>query len=52
LIDLLQEERSYADVQNRLAQAKYAFLLTSLQYKQAIGTLKPEDLVELNKFLD
>ena len=52
LIDLLQAERSYADVQNRLAQAKYAFLLTSLQYKQAIGTLKPEDLVELNKFLD
>jgi len=52
LIDLLQAERAYSDTQNRLSQAKYVFLLTSLQYKQAIGTLSPEDLFELNKFLD
>lgn len=52
LIDLLQAERAYSDTQNRLSQAKYVFLLTSLQYKQAIGTLSPEDLFELNTFLD
>ena len=41
LVDLLQAERNYSDTQNRLAQAKYGFIVTSLQFKQAVGLLKP-----------
>ena len=48
LVDLLQAERNYSDTQNRLAQAKYGFIVTSLQFKQAVGSLKPSDIVELN----
>ena len=48
LVDLLQAERNYSDTQNRLAQAKYGFIVTSLQFKQAVGLLKPSDIVELN----
>ena len=49
LIDLLQAERNYSETQNRLSQAMYGFIVTSLQYKQAIGTLRPEDIVKINK---
>ena len=49
LIDLLQAERNYSESINNLSQASYAFIVTSLQYKQAIGNLVPGDVVELNK---
>ena len=49
LIDLLQAERNYSETQNRLSQAIYGFIVTSLQYKQAIGTLRPEDIVKINE---
>ena len=49
LIDLLQAERNYSESINNLSQATYGFIVTSLQYKQAVGTLVPTDVVELNK---
>ena len=49
LIDLLQAEKNYSESKNALSQATYGFIITSLQYKQAIGNLKPGDVVELNK---
>ncbi len=49
LIDLLQAERNYSETQNRLSQAMYGFIVTSLQYKQAIGILRPEDIVKINE---
>ena len=49
LIDLLQAERNYSETQNRHSQAIYGFIVTSLQYKQAIGTLRPEDIVKINE---
>ena len=49
LIDLLQAERNSSETQNRLSQAMYGFIVTSLQYKQAIGTLRPEDIVKINE---
>ena len=49
LIDLLQAEKNYSESKNNLSQATYAFIITSLQYKQAIGNLVPGDVVELNK---
>ena len=49
LIDLLQAEKNYSESINNLSQASYAFIVTSLQYKQAIGNLVPGDVVELNK---
>ena len=48
-IDLLQAERNSSETQNRLSQAMYGFIVTSLQYKQAIGTLRPEDIVKINE---
>ena len=49
LIDLLQAEKNYSESINNLSQATYGFIVTSLQYKQAIGNLVPSDVVELNK---
>ena len=49
LIDLLQAEKNYSESINNLSQATYGFIITSLQYKQAIGNLVPGDVVELNK---
>ena len=49
LIDLLQAEKNYSESINNLSQATYGFIVTSLQYKQAIGNLTPGDVVELNK---
>ncbi len=49
LIDLLQAEKNYSESINNLSQATYSFIVTSLQYKQAIGNLVPGDVVELNK---
>ena len=49
LIDLLQAEKNYSESINNLSQATYNFIVTSLQYKQAIGNLVPSDVVELNK---
>ena len=52
LIDLLQAERSFSDVQNRLSQAKYSYIITYLQFKQATGILDPDDLLEINENLE
>ena len=49
LIDLLQAEKNYSESINNLSQATYSFIVTSLQYKQALGNLVPGDVVELNK---
>ena len=49
LIDLLQAEKNYSESINNLSQATYSFIVTSLQYKQAIGNLVPSDVDELNK---
>ena len=49
LIDLLQAEKNYSESINNLSQATYSFIVTSLQYKQAMGNLVPTDVVELNK---
>ena len=49
LIDLLQAEKNYSESINNLSQATYNFIVTSLQYKQAIGNLVPSDVAELNK---
>ena len=49
LIDLLQAEKNYSESINNLSQATYGFIVTSLQYKQAIANLVPGDVVELNK---
>ena len=49
LIDLLQAERNYSESINNLSQATYGFIVTSLQYKRAVGNLAPGDVLELNK---
>ena len=49
LIDLLQAEKNYSESINNLSQATYGFIVTSLQYKRAVGNLAPGDVIELNK---
>jgi outer membrane protein len=52
LVDLLRAERNFFDAQNRLSQAKYDFIIRSLEFKQATGSLKPQDIIDVNNFLD
>ena len=52
LVDLLRAERNFFDAQNSLSQAKYDFIIRSLEFKQATGSLKPQDIIDVNNFLD
>jgi len=38
--------------QFQYAQARYQYVLDTLRLKQAVGTLNPEDIYDLNNFID
>lgn len=50
-VDVLQAQRDLYAAKRNYANAKYDFILNSLRLKLAVGTLSPDDLVELNKWL-
>lgn len=48
---LLAQQRLYL-AQFQYASAKYKYILDTLRIKQVTGSLSPEDIIELNGFLD
>ncbi len=52
IVDVLQaQQRLYAS-QFNYADSRYAYVLNLLRLKQAVGTLTPQDLADINAFMD
>ena len=51
IVDVLQSQSNLFDAQRNYSQARYNYVISSLQLKQAAGTLVPADLEEINRWL-
>jgi len=49
--DVLDAQTAVSSTQKDLYKARYDVIVGSIKLKQAAGTLKPDDLVELNKLV-
>jgi outer membrane protein len=50
-LDIIVAERELLGAQRDYARARYDYLLDSLRLKQAVGSLSPEDLKQVNQWL-
>lgn len=50
-LDIIVAERELLGAQRDYARARYDYLLDSLRLKQAVGSLSPEDLRQVNQWL-
>jgi outer membrane protein len=51
IVDVLNAQRELFRARNNYAQARYDYILNMLRLKQAAGTLRPQDLVMINGWL-
>ncbi|MEH6825232.1 MAG: TolC family outer membrane protein [Motiliproteus sp.] len=51
VVDVLQAERQLFAAQRDFANARYTYVRNLFQFKQAIGSLNPEDLYELDRWM-
>ncbi|MBK1874733.1 TolC family outer membrane protein [Marinobacter sp. 1-3A] len=51
IVEVLDAERAYYVALRDYANARYDYVINTLQLKQAAGTLSPRDLIELNNWL-
>ena len=51
IVDVLQTQRGYFSAERDYANARYDYVLDMLRLKQVAGTLSPQDIVDLNKWL-
>lgn len=51
-VDVVASQRVLLQAQRDYARARYDYILNSLKLKQAAGTLTPEDLQEINNWLE
>lgn len=51
-VDVVASQRVLLQAKRDYARARYDYLLNTLRLKQAAGTLAPEDLNEINKWLE
>jgi outer membrane protein len=51
IVEVLDAERAYYVALRDYANARYDYVVNSLQLKQSAGTLSPRDLIELNNWL-
>lgn len=52
IVDVLNAQRTLYLSQFQYASARYRYVLDTLRLKQAVGTLSPEDIYDLNNFID
>jgi outer membrane protein len=52
IVDVLDAQRNLYASQLLYASARYQYVLDTLRLKQAVGTLNPQDLYDLNQFID
>ncbi len=51
IVEVLDAERAYYVALRDYADARYDYVINTLQLKQAAGTLSPQDLMDLNNWL-
>ncbi|WP_328190400.1 TolC family outer membrane protein [Marinobacter sp. OP 3.4] len=51
IVEVLDAEQAYYVALRDYANARYDYVVNSLRLKQAAGTLSPQDIIELNKWL-
>jgi outer membrane protein len=51
IVDVLQSQQNLFDAQRNYSEARYNYVVASLQLKQAAGMLTPADLEEVNRWL-
>ena len=51
-VDVVAVQRSLSQAKRDYARARYNYVMNTLRLKQASGTLSPEDLYEVNKWLE
>ncbi len=52
IVDVLQAQQRLYLSQFQYASARYQYVLDTLRLKQAVGTLNPDDLYDLNNFIE
>lgn len=52
IVDVLQAQQRLYSSQFDYADSRYTYILNLLRLKQAAGTLTPQDLVDINTFMD
>ena len=52
IVDLLDSTKKLYSAKQQLSAARYNYILKTLQLKQTAGTLKEQDLVEVNQGLN
>jgi outer membrane protein len=52
IVDVLNAQRNLYLSQFQYASARYLYVLDTLRLKQEVGTLNPDDLYDLNQFID
>jgi outer membrane protein len=52
IVDVLNSQQKLYLSQFQYAKARYTYVLDTLLLKQSVGTLNPEDLYALSRFLD
>ncbi len=50
-LDVLNAQQNLFSAESDLSQAKYNYLLSKLQLKEAVGTLSEDDLIQVNNLL-
>jgi outer membrane protein len=50
-VDLVQAQRTLFQAQRDYANARYDYVIDTLTLKQAAGTLSPQDVIDLNEWL-
>ena len=48
IVDVLDSTRSLYDANRNLSDARYNYILSVLQLKQAVGTLSEQDILDIN----
>ena len=51
-VDVLASKQTLSGAKRKYSRARYDYLLDSLRLKQAVGTLKPDDLIQINDWLN
>jgi outer membrane protein len=51
IVEVLNSEQAYFTALGDYANARFNYVIDSLSIKQTIGTLSPQDLIDLNKWL-
>ena len=51
IVDVLNAQQALYQAQYQYASARYQYIRDTLQLKQTVGSLSPDDIYDLNKYI-